>query len=160
MIKNPINKIAKEITGVDEIIKNLRANVHEFKNSLYVILGLLEINAYDDAKKYILKIQKIQENTISKFASIEDKYVRGLLISRESVAKERKIDFVLTEESFLEENHGIIDSNDIVTILGNLIENAFEACSLCGDIKKRVEVSLYEDESVIEIQVRDNGKKY
>ena len=38
--KNPINKIAKEITGVDEIIKNLRANVHEFKNSLYVILGL------------------------------------------------------------------------------------------------------------------------
>ena len=142
----------------DEIIKNLRANVHEFKNSLYVILGLLEINAYDDAKKYILKIQKIQENTISKFSSIEDKYVRGLLISRESVAKERKIDFVLTQESFLEENHGIIDSNDIVTILGNLIENAFEACSLCGDIKKRVEVSLYEDESVIEIQVRDNGR--
>lgn len=156
--KNPINKIAKEITGVDEIIKNLRASVHEFKNSLYVILGLLEIKAYDDAKKYILKIQKIQENTISKFASIEDKYVRGLLISRESVAKERKIDFVLTEESFLEENHGIIDSNDIVTILGNLIENAFEACSLCGDIKKIVEVSLYEDESAIEIQVRDNGK--
>ena len=156
--KNPINKIAKEITGVDEIIKNLRANVHEFKNSLYVILGLLEINAYDDAKKYILKTQKLQENSISKFASIEDKYVRGLLISRESVAKERKIDFVLTQESFLEENHGIIDSNDIVTILGNLIENAFEACSLCGDIKKRVEVSLYEDESVIEIQVRDNGR--
>ncbi|MBQ8999347.1 MAG: Spo0B domain-containing protein, partial [Clostridium sp.] len=81
--KNPINKIAKEITGVDEIIKNLRANVHEFKNSLYVILGLLEINAYDDAKKYILKTQKLQENSISKFASIEDKYVRGLLISRE-----------------------------------------------------------------------------
>ena len=156
--KNPINKIAKEITGVDEIIKNLRANVHEFKNSLYVILGLLEINAYDDAKKYILKIQKLQENAINKFASIEDKYVRGLLVSRELVAKERKIDFLLTEESFLEENHGIIDSNDIVTILGNSIENAFEACSLCENIKKRVEVSLYEDEYVIEIQVRDNGK--
>lgn len=156
--KNPINKIAKEITGVDEIIKNLRANVHEFKNSLYVILGLLEINAYDEAKKYILKTQRLQENSISKFASIEDKYVRGLLISRELVAKERKIDFLLTEESFLEENHGIIDSNDIVTILGNLIENAFEACSLCRDIKKIVEVSLYEDEYVIEIQVRDNGK--
>lgn len=156
--KNPINKIAKEITGVDEIIKNLRANVHEFKNSLYVILGLLEINAYDDAKKYILKTQRLQENSINKFASIEDKYVRGLLVSRELVAKERKIDFLLTEESFLEENHGIIDSNDIVTILGNLIENTFEACSLCENIKKRVEVSLYEDEYVIEIQVRDNGK--
>ena len=40
----------------------------------------------------------------SKFVSIEDKYVRGLLISRESVAKERKIEFLLTEESFLEKN--------------------------------------------------------
>ena len=142
----------------DEIIKNLRANVHEFKNSLYVILGLLEIKAYDDAKKYILKTQEIHEEVISKFVSIEDKYVRGLLISRESVAKERKIEFLLTEESFLEEEHGIIDSNDIVTILGNLIENAFEACALCGDIKKKVEVSLYEDDLVIEMQVRDNGK--
>ena len=63
--------------------------------------------------------------------------LEALLISRESVAKERKIEFVLTEESFLEENHGIIDSYDIVTILGNLIENAFEACSLCGDIKRK-----------------------
>lgn len=156
--KNPIDKIAKEITGVDQIIKNLRANVHEFKNSLYVILGLLEINAYDEAKNYILKTQKIQENTMSKFATIEDQYVRGLLISRELVAKERKINLVLSEESFLEESHGIIDSNDIVTILGNLIENAFEACSLCIDIEKKVEVTLYEDEFVVEIQVRDNGK--
>ena len=171
--KNPINKIAKEITGVDEIIKNLRANVHEFKNSLYVILGLLEIKAYDDAKKYILKTQEIHEEVISKFVSIEDKYVRfndkerhQLFLEPEGRnTKEIYVQGLSTSlpddvqrESFLEEEHGIIDSNDIVTILGNLIENAFEACALCGDIKKKVEVSLYEDDLVIEMQVRDNGK--
>lgn len=155
--RGPINKIAKEITGVDEVIKNLRANVHEFKNSLYVILGLIEIKAYEDAKKYILKVQKMQENSSNKFAKIEDNYVRGLLISRDLVAKERKVEFFLTEESFLYKNHGVIDSNDIVTILGNLIENAFEACALLDKIHKKVEVTLYENESIVEIQVRDNG---
>ena len=155
--KHPINKIAKEITGVDEVVKNLRANVHEFKNSLHVILGLLQIKAYEEAKNYILRLQKVQENSTKKFYNIKDKYVRGLLIRREFVARETKLELNLTDESFLEEDHGIIDSNDIVTILGNLIENAFEACSLKGDNNKRVEISLYEDESVIEMQVRDNG---
>lgn len=155
--KNPISKIAKEITGVDEVIKNLRANVHEFKNNLYVISGLINIKAYDDAKKYILKIQQIQDSSTSKFAEVKDNYVRGLLISRNLVAKERKIKFSLTEESFLYEHHDVIDSNDVVTILGNLIENAFEACIISKKDEKKVEVSLYEDDNVIEIEVRDNG---
>lgn len=73
------------------------------------------------------------------------------------MAKERKIDFTLAEESFLFSTHDIIDSYDIVTILGNLIENAFEACSLMDKSDKYVEVLLYEDESKIEIQVKDNG---
>ena len=75
------------------------------------------------------------------------------------IAKERKIKFELTDESFLDFEHGIIDSYDLVTILGNLIENAFEACSLMENEEKEVEVSLYEDKNIIEIQVRDNGKE-
>lgn len=155
--KKEINKIAKEITGIDEVIKNLRANVHEFKNNLHVILGLIQLKEYDEAKKYILNTQRLQENNSSKFKNIEDYYVKALLSSRELVAKERKIELNLTDESFLDFEHGIIDSYDLVTILGNLIENAFEACSLIENEKKEVTVSLYEDKSIIEIQVGDNG---
>ena len=157
--KKEINKIAKEITGIDEVIKNLRANVHEFKNNIHVIFGLIQLKEYEEAKKYILNIQQLQENNSSKFKKIEDYYVKALLLSRELVAKERKIKFELTDESFLDFEHGIIDSYDLVTILGNLIENAFEACSLMENEEKEVEVSLYEDKNIIEIQVRDNGKE-
>lgn len=157
--RNNINKIAKEITGIDEMVKNLRASAHEYKNNLYVLLGLLQLKEYDEATNYILKLEKMQRNNNIKFADIKDSYIRALLISRESVAKERKINFSMTEESFLEENHGIISSFDIITILGNLIENAFEACSDINIKDKNVEVSLFEDDDVIEIQVRDNGKK-
>ncbi len=157
--RSGINKIAKEITGVDEVIKNLRVSAHEFKNNLYVILGLLQLKEYDEATNYILKLQEIEKSNSIKFSNIEDSYVHALLMSRELAAKEKKISLTVSEESFLEENHGIISSFDIVTILGNLLENAFEACSSVKIKEKMVEVSLFEDEEVIEIQVRDNGRK-
>lgn len=157
--RSGINKIAKEITGVDEVIKNLRLSVHEFKNNLYVILGLLQLKEYDEATNYILKLQEIEKSNSIKFSNIEDSYVHALLMSRELAAKEKKISLTVSEESFLQENHGIISSFDIVTILGNLLENAFEACSSVKIKEKMVEVSLFEDEEVIEIQVRDNGRK-
>ena len=158
MDRNDIRKIAKEITGVDEVVKNLRANVHEFRNNLHVILGLIQLGEYEEARKYILKTQKIHENNSLKFSNVEAYYVRGLLLSRELVAKERGVNFILTEESFLFGNHNYVDSYDIVTILGNLIENAFDSC-VCSSIEnKEVEVTLYEDDEKIELQVRDNGK--
>lgn len=147
-----INKLAKEITGVDQIIKNLRANVHEYKNNMHVILGLLHIEEYEEAKKFILKIQEIQENNTNKFSTIGDYYVRGLMLSRELVAKERRAALILEDEAFLYSNHGIINSYDIVTILGNLIENAFEARST------EVRVNLFEDEEEVVVEVWDNGK--
>lgn len=155
--RNRIDRIAKEITGVDEIVKNLRANVHEFKNNLHVILGLIKLKEFDEVTKYILKLQKMQEFKTVKFSNIEDHYVRSILASRELIAKERNVTFDLSKESFLFSNHGSVDSNDITTILGNLIENAFEACSMKDDDNKWVKVYLKEDENKIDMKVVDNG---
>ncbi|MBE6049968.1 MAG: GHKL domain-containing protein [Clostridium sp.] len=157
--KENISKLAKEITGVDEVVKNLRATIHEFKNQLHVILGLLELEEYDEAIVFIKKIQRIKEQDGIKFNTIEDPYIRAVMISRELVARERKIDFKLNDESFLYEKHDLINSYDLVTILGNLIENAFEACVLNENVKGKVEVFLYEDSEKILIEVQDDGKE-
>ena len=53
-----INRVAREITGIDELLKNIRANVHEFKNKLHVILGLINIEEYEEAKKIVLEALK------------------------------------------------------------------------------------------------------
>lgn len=155
--RSGINRVAKEITGVDEVIRNLRTSVHEFKNHLYVLLGLLQLKEYNEAMSYILKLEDIDKGNRAKFSNVKDSYIHALLMSRDSAAKEKKIDLNMTEESFLEEEHGIISSFDIVTILGNLLENAFEACSDVREKDRKVEISLFEDDDVIEIQVRDNG---
>ena len=69
----------------------------------------------------------------------------------------KKINLKLTKNSFLYEEHKYINSEDLITIIGNLIENAFEACSNSEKNNKIVEVSLYEDKSLIKISVKDNG---
>lgn len=153
-----INRVAKEITGIEEVNKNLRATVHEFKNNLHVILGLLKIEEYDEAKNYILQIQHTKNEQGLEFASIEDHYIRALLLSRMIIAKERQINFKLTPYSALERQHGRIDSNDLITILGNLLENAFEACSNAKVDEKKVEISLTEDEDYVIMKVKDNGE--
>lgn len=157
--KDNIDKLAKEITGIDEVVKNLRATIHEFKNNLHVILGLLELEEYKEAINFIKKIQKIKEQDSIKYSTIKDPYVKALMISRELVSRERKIDFQLKEGSFLEEKHKLVSSYDLVTILGNLIENAFEACTSDEDIEARVKVFLYEEEDKIIMEVEDNGKE-
>lgn len=155
--KEQISKIAKEITGVDEIVKDLRANIHEFKNTLHVILGLIQLKEYEQAKRFILKVQNVHEENVHEFVNIKDYYVRALLLSRKLIAKERNIKFNLDKNSFLYDDHEIIDSQDLITILGNLIENAFEACTMDNKEEKNVRVFTYEDSKQIEIRVIDNG---
>ncbi|MTL49477.1 GHKL domain-containing protein, partial [Turicibacter sanguinis] len=138
---------------------NLRVTIHEFKNNLHVILGLIQLDKVEEAKSYILTLQQTRAETEVKFHSIEDPLIRALLMSRSLVAKERQIEFTLTEESFLYPTHQSITAYDLVTIIGNLLENAFEACSSLETSSKKVEISLYEDETSLEIQVRDNGEK-
>ena len=155
--KEEINKVAKEITSIDQTVKNLRATVHEFKNKLHVILGLVKLEEYEEVKNYILKIQQAQENNILKFSNIEDYYVKGMLISKELMANERKINFIILEDSNLYEKHNYVSSEDLITIIGNLIENSFEACAISSKENKIVELLLNENKESIRISVRDNG---
>lgn len=152
-----INKIAKEITGIDEVVKNLRANVHEFKNKLHVILGLINIEQYDEAKKYILQLKEVDENLNQKYANIDDFYLKAMLIGRDSMAKEEKIKFELKQNSMLYGEHNRISSDDLVTILGNLIQNSFDACIVSENKINEVSVFLSEDDEKIHIEVEDNG---
>ena len=153
-----INRVAREITGIDELLKNIRANVHEFKNKLHVILGLINIEEYEEAKKYIAECQEEVSKSSTRVANINDNFISAMLISKKLIANENNISFRIDEKSYMKESHGNISSVDLITILGNLIENAFDAC-LEKDGQGQVDVFIDEDEENVIIEVSDNGKK-
>ncbi|WP_049774841.1 sensor histidine kinase [Ilyobacter polytropus] len=155
--QNEMNSIAREITGIDQVINSLRASVHEFKNKLHVVMGFIQMKEYREAKDYIMKLQQEENKNFSLVSAVEDHYINAVLLSKGSIAREKRIDFKIENASNLREKHGVISSDDLVVIVGNLVDNAFEACMIFEESENQVKIMLDEDESRIRIEVFDNG---
>ncbi len=150
-----VTKKAEEITGVNLVIESLRANIHEFKNKLHVISGLLSLNEVEEAKKFIQEVQGNSSVNKVEATAMEDSILSGLIIGKINIAKERGIELEVDRSSILWRDHGNITTQDLIVIIGNLLENAIEASASATD--RRIDISLYEDEERIEVQVRDRG---
>lgn len=147
----------KKIT--ENLTDGMRANVHEFKNRLHVILGLINLEKLDMAKKYILEIQNLNEYDFKKFNNINNDFIKALLLGKNAVAEERKIKLIIdTESSIVDEKRTEI-IQDLATILGNLIDNSFDSLSKNDEIEKQVKVTVIEKENSFELEVWDNGEK-
>ena len=156
--KTNVTRMAEELTGVKQIVDALRANNHEFMNKLHVILGLIFIGDLDEAKKYITNITEKQQKLLSMVTNkIKDPTIAALILGKFSRATELGIYLKVNEEANLFSTHKNIDSNDLVTIIGNLIENGLESVSKCHKENKYVYVRIEEFDDKIEIEVEDSG---
>jgi sensor histidine kinase regulating citrate/malate metabolism len=156
--KTMVTRLAEEITGVNQIIQALRANTHEFMNKLHVILGLIQIGEPEEAKKYINDVSEAQQQILSAIMNkIKDSTIAGLLLGKLSRAKELDIKIIINEKSRLEKRVDHIKCDVLITILGNFIENAFEAINMSECKKRQVELRIEELDDRIEIEVKDTG---
>lgn len=156
--KTMLTKMAEEITGVRQIVESLRANTHEFMNKLHVVLGLLQFGDVEGATKYIVSETERQQQIVNLIMKkIKDPMVAALILGKFSRAKELGIHLHLELESYLLRREDRINSHVLVTIIGNLIENAFDAVSATGNDIKSVRLLIKENEKQIKLRVVDNG---
>ena len=156
--KTELTRLAEEVTGAKQLVEALRANNHEFMNKLHVILGLIQIGELEEAKKYILNQTKIQQQKMSLVMNkIEDATVAALILGKLSRAKELGVNLIINPESTLKKRSGKINSHVLVTIIGNLLENAIEAVDLSEKEEKDVEIFIKENEREVLIEVKDTG---
>ena len=155
--RTKVNEMAEELTGVRHIIDALRATTHEYKNKLHVILGLLQLGETESAVQYISDTNTADYDTITKiYDHIHNKTIAALLLGKISRAKELNIVFHLRADSHLDAHNPYLEANDIVTILGNLIENSFDAMAAWNQ-EKEVTVFIRNDEHGIIIETDDTG---
>jgi sensor histidine kinase regulating citrate/malate metabolism len=155
--RTKVQRLAEEITGFRQIVDALRANTHEFMNKLHTILGLIDLGEIVEAKKYIMneteRHQKVLSLVITK---IKDPAIAGLIIGKTSRANELGIKMKIDKSSYLSKNAGRIDSSSLITILGNLIENAMDALKENSE-SKTIGVLINESSDKIIITITDNG---
>ena len=154
-------KLMEDLAGTRYLVDSMRANNHDFTNKLHVILGLIQMEMYDEATKYIENITLVQRASISKIMSaIDDPAIAALLIGKNARASELNIRFVFKQESRYSKADLALSSEMLVTVMGNLIDNAFEAMNMPGsalDAPKELEFGIYSESGALLITVSDTG---
>ena len=148
-------QLTEQLTGMNHIIDALRANTHEFRNKLHVLYGLLQLGEIKQAMSFLSdKALELSDQHILQI--IEDKTVAALLLGKANRACEMNIDFYFRPDSKLAQDNPYLSTKEIVTIVGNLVENAFEAMDKTSEVRQ-VELFLRADQQGMTITVDDTG---
>lgn len=152
-------KLMEDLAGTRYLVDSMRANNHDFTNKLHVIMGLIQMEMYNEAVSYIENISIVQRETISKIMSVVDEpSIAALLIGKSARASELNIKFILSEESHYSKTDLYLPPELMVTVIGNLIDNAFDAMNIKDiDRQKQLHFGIYSREDALLITVDDTG---
>jgi two-component system CitB family sensor kinase len=139
----------REMEGTQSLTDGLRAQAHEFSNTMHVLAGMLELGLVEDARQYVSRVRPGGPLVLDGADSALDGELSAILAVKAAHARERGIEFHVRTSGTIPTGM----SADLVTALGNLIDNALEACAT-GD---HVDVSLREDEGTVRAVVEDSG---
>lgn len=139
-LKSEMDQLTAELSQTKQYTEALRAQTHEYNNLLYTLSGLIQLESYEDALELIHKETAVYQDFVQFIMKrIQNPWLGGILIGFYNRARELKIDFVLDRESSLETLSPHIESNYVVSILGNLITNAFEAIEKIKSMIRKLE---------------------
>ena len=155
--KSVVEEMANQLTGFKNYATALRAQTHEFMNKMHVIMGLIEMKAYDELKNFTQEIAYNRQSEVSYVVTrLRDITLSGFILGKISRSRELNIDFSLSEESELHSELDVPSVHDIVLIAGNIIENAFDVLKNY-DGERIVSLTILDFDREIVIVVEDSG---
>lgn len=151
--RTDVEGLGRELDTVRVLFDALRAQSHEHTNRLHVLAGLLQLGHADQAGDYL---QELQVDPLSaEDGRVRDPYLRGLLAAKAAAAAERGVRLVLSPDSAVSAT--VAAPLDVVTVLGNLVDNAVRAAAEGARRPAWVEVALAADGSGLQLAVTDSG---
>ncbi|MGN7797650.1 ATP-binding protein [Leifsonia sp. 22587] len=153
--RTELRALTHQLDGERSFAESIRAQQHEFSNRMHALSGLLELGRPEEALQYLNEIRGTTadlDNTLR--THIGAPMIIGLLLGKAAEANERGIELVIAPDTDLGEAPDRVQA--LTTILGNLIDNAFDA--LAGaPAPRRTVVSVVESPQSITVRVSDNG---
>ena len=147
--------LLRELDGERGLTESLRAQQHEFSNRMHTVAGLLELGRVDEALGYLMEIRGTAaefDNTLRTHIAAPE--IVGLLLGKAAEATERGIELTISPETWLSDSRERIQA--LTTIVGNLVDNAFDALA-ATPAPRRVVVEIVEDDDRVSVVVSDNG---
>lgn len=153
--RTEVTGLLQELDGERGLTESLRAQQHEFANRMHAVAGMLELGLPEEALQFVLEVQGTSaelDNTLR--THIGARQIVGLLLGKAAEASEHGIELVIDPDTHLGEAPEKVQA--LTTILGNLIDNAFEALATVP-APRRVIVGIVEGPDQVTVMVDDNG---
>ncbi len=126
--KGDIEQLSRRLTHIEQYAETLRAQSHDYTNKLHTIAGLIQINANDQALELIGQESRgIQELVHLLVETIPDPVLAGCILGKYNRAHELGLELVLDPSSHLSDIPEHIPSEKLMSLIGNVIDNAFDA---------------------------------
>jgi len=149
-----LQEVSGELDTVRGLAETLRAQNHEAANRLHTVVSLIELGRVDDAVVFATEeLESAQLLTDTLVGSVEEPVVAAVLLGKSAQASERGIDLVIDEGTRV--SGLMVEPRDVVTIIGNLLDNAFDA--VAESERRRVHVSVVADAHSLHVAVGDSG---
>ncbi|MFD0688350.1 sensor histidine kinase [Actinomadura fibrosa] len=145
-----------ELDTVRGFAESLRSQAHEAANRLHTIVSLVELGRPAQAVAFATsELETAQRLTDRVVGSVREPVLAALLLGKSTEAAERGVELVVTEDTAVE---GCLEPRDLVTILGNLIDNAVDAAIDNTDARPpRVVVTVRREDGDLVLRVADSG---
>ncbi|MFB9677345.1 sensor histidine kinase [Streptosporangium vulgare] len=150
-----LQSLSGQLSAERGFADSLRAAAHESANRLHTVITLVELGRAEQAVAFATEeIKAAQQLTDRVVGAVREPVLAALLLGKSAEAGERGVELSITPDSELDDLG--LDTRDLVTIVGNLIDNAADA-AMSGTRPARVEVRLRADEATFVISVADSG---
>lgn len=150
-----------ELDTVRGFAESLRAQGHEAANRLHTVVSLVELGRTEQAVEFATaELPTAQQLTDRVMGAVVEPVLAALLLGKSTEVSERGVKLVITEDTAIDGTDGAIEPRDLVTILGNLIDNAVDATIAGVDRHAgppQVVVTARTDNGELVLRVADNG---
>lgn len=163
--RTELQRVTGELESMRTMSDALRSQTHEFANRLHTIASLLELGRQEEALSFAADELGLSQRLADRvLGSIQEPIIAALMLGKAAQARERGV--ALHLETHLEPGTQGLDPATLVSIIGNLIDNAIDAAYLGsqqggaagGDPWVELYLGRSEgDDGDLVIQVSDNG---
>ena len=146
-----------ELSSLKVLTDTLRSQAHEAANKLHTIVTMVEMGRADEAVTFATNELELSQQLVDRLSSaVGEPALVALLLGKSAQADERGIELTVTEETHMPSNADdlALSGQEMVTVLGNLIDNAMDACDREDPW---VEVTVSQEDGTLLIRVADSG---
>ncbi|MDO5753627.1 ATP-binding protein [Arthrobacter sp.] len=158
-----LTALAGSLSSTETLVEALRSQTHEHANRLHAIISLIELDRPREALSFATAEHAESVQFGGDFVgTVDEPFIAALLLGKRAQADESGVSLEVTSSGSLPPD--TVDSRELVTVLGNLVDNAIDAAAVHGSpaavdgaATPTVWVDLLVADGSLTITVADNG---